>query len=592
MLKELRNKIILFFFPNFFDNFYQSMEYVFLFFKLTIFLLLLIFLLKKRYKIFQYLDKKNILTKSILSNTFSRIFLGLLALYNFIFLFDTDFVHSSLQINYFPKGVLSFFSVEVPSLGLLNFIKFVGILFSIMFIFGILEYFSSIFITLALLLFTSFNESRYGGYWGHGLNLQIVIFITYVLSGGMNGYSFAKKQFSSNIKSSNFAVIMISFSTGLVFLNAFFWKLKVSGINWAISDNLKYLLLTQRLYTYNEIENYIYVITSNSVIYQLLMFGGLISELLPIFFIFFIKKPILRFLTVLPLAILLLSFEYLLLLGGTLSWLFALVTFIDFEYFLKKTKNIRSISMTKLNKSYTPLLVFLFVQVVISFFTPSGFDYKFNTYPISQYPMFSGNYDENPEIKNKDYYFTNVYFEIESKSLTTVNSEEIEKNLSYPINQFFRDFNFSSEKNKTLLNRVKQYINEQGINYEKIDMYFITQKIPKNLNSEDISVIEKNKFAEIYNDNIINYDISIELIDNSPTVTYKNIITDDIKTIHLLSVTTHDFKKESFTPFQLEQLTDRLLSNESKGYKQIVIDLKNGETFTSGFCNNDFFQDC
>ena len=72
--------------------------------------------------------------------------------------------------------------------------------------------------------------------------------------------------------------------------------------------------------------------------------------------------------------------------------------------------------------------------------------------------MFSGNYDENPEIKNKDYYFTNVYFEIESKSLTTVNSEEIEKNLSYPINQFFRDFNFSSEKNKTLLNRVKQYI--------------------------------------------------------------------------------------------------------------------------------------
>ena len=207
--------------------------------------------------------------------------------------------------------------------------------------------------------------------------------------------------------------------------------------------------------------------------------------------------------------------------------------------------------MTKLNKSYTPLLVFLFVQVVISFFTPSGFDYKFNTYPISQYPMFSGNYDENPEINNKYYYFTNVYFEIESKSLTTVNSEEIEKNLSYPINQFFRDFNFSSEKNKTLLNRIKQYINEQGINYEKIDMYFITQKIPKNLNSEDISVIEKNKFAEIYNDNIINYDISIELIDNSPTVTYKNIITDDIKTIHLLSVTTHDFKKESFTMLAL-----------------------------------------
>ena len=90
--------------------------------------------------------------------------------------------------------------------------------------------------------------------------------------------------------------------------------------------------------------------------------------------------------------------------------------------------------------------------------------------------MFSGNYDENPEIKNKDYYFTNVYFEIESKSyLTTVNSEEIEKNLSYPINQFFRT-NFSSEKNKTLLNRVKQYINEQAINYETIEMYFITQK--------------------------------------------------------------------------------------------------------------------
>ena len=96
--------------------------------------------------------------------------------------------------------------------------------------------------------------------------------------------------------------------------------------------------------------------------------------------------------------------------------------------------------MTKLNKSYTPLLVFLFVQVVISFFTPSGFDYKFNTYPISQYPMFLEIMMKTQKLKTKDYYFTNVYFEIESKSLTTVNSEEIEKNLSYPINQFFRDF--------------------------------------------------------------------------------------------------------------------------------------------------------
>ena len=97
-------------------------------------------------------------------------------------------------------------------------------------------------------------------------------------------------------------------------------------------------MITQRLYTYSELENYILEISSYPIVYKFLMFGGLMSELLPIFFIFFIKKPILRFLTILPLALLLLSFEYLLLLGGTLSWLFALITFVDFESLFKKKR--------------------------------------------------------------------------------------------------------------------------------------------------------------------------------------------------------------------------------------------------------------
>ena len=66
------------------------------------------------------------------------------------------------------------------------------------FVFGLIyiwsfEYFSSFIISIALVLYSSFNESIYDGYWGHGLNLQVVLFIVYFLSGGLNGYSIFKR---------------------------------------------------------------------------------------------------------------------------------------------------------------------------------------------------------------------------------------------------------------------------------------------------------------------------------------------------------------------------------------------------------------
>ena len=592
MLKELRNKIILFFFPNFFDNFYQSMDYVYIAFKLFLLFIFLLYLYLKRNYFYEYLNQKNILTKSILSNTITRVCLGVLALYNFIRLYNPGSSYLQLELNYFPKGILNVIFKELPDFYIFQAIEILGILFSVLFIFGVFEYFSSFIISIALVLYSSFNESVYDNYWGHGLNLQVVLFIVYFLSGGLNGYSIFKKEFPNNLKSSNFTILVLSSTTSLVFLNAFFWKLKVSGFSWAFSDNLKYLLITQRLYTYSELENYILEISSYPIVYKFLMFGGLMSELLPIFFLFFIKKPILRFLTILPLAFLLLSFEYLLLLGGTLSWLLALITFVDFESLFKKKELPYEVLSKNSKKLMAPLLLFLFIQTAVSFLTPSGFDYKFNTYPISQYPMFAGNYDDDPSTSNKDYFFTNVYFEIDSDFITNEEKQILEKKISYPVNQYFRDFSFSTEKNMILLDRVSEYLISQNIDYKKIEIYFVTQKIPADLKSEEILVLEKNKFAELFKNSFNSYDINIEITNNSPKVIYQNIPPNDINSFELLTISTHSFDKESYSPIELEQLTEHLLNKQREGYKQIVVNLKNGEKLTSGFCYSDFFRDC
>ena len=57
-----------------------------------------------------------------------------------------------------------------------------------------------------------------------------------------------------------------------------------------------------------------------------------------------------------------------------------------------------------------------------------------------------------------------------------------------------------------------------------------------------------------------------------------------------MTISTHSFDKESYSPFETEQLTEHLLNKQRKGYKQIVVNLKNGETVTSGFCDSDFFE--
>ena len=143
MLKELRNKIISFFFPNFFDNFYQSMDYVYSAFKFFLLFIFLLYMYFKRNYFYEYLNQKNILIKSILSNTITRVFMGILALYNFIKIYNPDYSYSVLKLNYFPKGILSVFFKELPDFYVFQVIQILGILFSVLFIFGILEYFSS-----------------------------------------------------------------------------------------------------------------------------------------------------------------------------------------------------------------------------------------------------------------------------------------------------------------------------------------------------------------------------------------------------------------------------------------------------------------
>ena len=110
------------------------------------------------------------------------------------------------------------------------------------------------------------------------------------------------------------------------------------------------------------------------------------------------------------------------------------------------------------------------------------------------------------------------------------------------------------------------------------------------MKSEEIIVLEKNKFAELFKNSFISYDINIEITNNSPKVIYQNILPNDINSIDLLTISTHSFDKESYSPFETEQLTEHLLNKQRKGYKQIVVNLKNGETVTSGFCDSiDFF---
>ena len=112
------------------------------------------------------------------------------------------------------------------------------------------------------------------------------------------------------------------------------------------------------------------------------------------------------------------------------------------------------------------------------------------------------------------------------------------------------------------------------------------------MKSEEIIVLEKNKFAELFKNSFNSYDINIEIINNSPKVIYQNIPPNYINSIDLLTISTHSFDKESYSPFELEQLTEHLLNKQREGYKQIVVNLKNGEKVTSGFCYSDFFRDC
>lgn len=208
---------------------------------------------------------------------------------------------------YHPWGILALVGKAIPPAGFFEFCRTMGYLFSVTLILGLLTRASLIGGLVCGLMSAELSES-FQQSWSHGNNVTFLAMIAFLfvpagdalsLDALFTNYSRRNRPFSSLGKDARFyfyGVLLAQFSVAMMFFNAGFWKLRRGGryFGWVLSDNMRNLLIGNRLVLGDDIPPHIYFIVMNEWVYKGMAFGNMVCQLSPILSMFLIHKPKLR----------------------------------------------------------------------------------------------------------------------------------------------------------------------------------------------------------------------------------------------------------------------------------------------------------
>jgi hypothetical protein len=345
----------------------------------------------------------------------SRIVLGLIyILIHFRYpIPNADYLFNNSDIgNYSPVGIMALFGKEMPSKQFID-ILIVGSFFSALSLsigfFSKTSLWLSLFFNLAL---RSLAESFYPN-WSHGFNIIFLAHIAFLLAPIgriwsvdriIRLYIYPKKDVVLNELEGFWSVLLAQYAVALMFFNAFYWKIwgtpgKLT-FEWAMGDNMRNQIVYRYPWVGDHIPEHLDWLVNTPWAYQALGIGNLLFQGGTILSVFFIKKPLWRFL--LGLIFIIEELGLTLVMGlPDFQWFPLIVFFIDWDYLLGKIGLIKYTyenSFKNITEKYIPfkstyIVLFLALYIFFSFgiskkyIGKSVFD--LNVYPISEFAMFS-----------------------------------------------------------------------------------------------------------------------------------------------------------------------------------------------------------
>jgi len=307
--------------------------------------------------------------------------------------------------NYYPKGILAIICPEVPSIETIDLWMSLQYLSALFLIFGLFSRASLIVNFFCNLFLISLSES-FSIAWSHGYNLNLLAQMPFIFApvGRLISIDFLihKYIFKKEIKKSANAIYVWMANLGIVaiFFNAFFWKIisdrQGISLKWALSDNFRNQLIIRYSYLSEDIPGYLDFIVNSEFWYQFVAFLNLSFQALPFLSLFFIRKPIIRFILgflfvieEIGLALVMQLFDW--------YWIPLFLIFIDWDYFLgrKEAQNQSIFKGIKAKLILGTYLAYTFAYFSIAYNLYLKFGLYangggINSYPFSTYSMYSG----------------------------------------------------------------------------------------------------------------------------------------------------------------------------------------------------------
>ncbi len=149
-----------------------------------------------------------------------------------------------------------------------------------------------------------FESINRDGYWCHGSNVLLLtqiaflfaqpgkLSVDYFLSTKWNRYP---KWLCNPLKQIAWPFYLGQASVALMFINSFYWKMLNSGPAWALSDNMRNILVLQYEMTlFQDYPAYILTILKSEFLYKGLAILNLLLQISPVVALLLVKRPILR----------------------------------------------------------------------------------------------------------------------------------------------------------------------------------------------------------------------------------------------------------------------------------------------------------
>lgn len=337
--------------------------------------------------------------------------------------------------NYEPDGILMLFGPVMPSDSTIDLLILLSRIFPWLLLFGVFSRMALWGTLFSHLFLRTLIESFHAG-WSHGFNVVFLAHIAFLFAPVGQRWSVDalvrqwRRKPLPRMRDGFWAVVMGQWAVALMFASAFYWKALYNvraPFSWAHWENMRNQLLYRYEWCGDPVPAYLEPVIQSPFLCGALAWGNLIFQIMPLFSLFFLHRPVLRL--VLGLGFVVEELGLALVMGlADLHWLPLIAFFVDWDHFLRRAPKASPAMPTHARWKVGLAMAFIGTYLMLSLnVTGPAFGYNvydLRAYPFSQFSMYSGYFRSHvPGV----YAYAGTTFNVEEGDLTPDERQRIER---------------------------------------------------------------------------------------------------------------------------------------------------------------------